>query len=112
MRSLYLVMRSFQSIMCSFHFAMHYFFITCSLKDDSNCFDPFEDHADLLNQIQTKHGGWCEDGRNFEKVRSSSRFLQISLRKLSIEDFHNFEIDDRNAIMSLRIPCSVFVSYT
>ena len=32
--------------------------------------------------------------------------------KLSIEDFHNLGINDRNAIMSLRIACSTFGSYT
>ena len=32
--------------------------------------------------------------------------------KSSIEDFHNFGINDRNAIMSLRIVCSTFGSYT
>ena len=32
--------------------------------------------------------------------------------KLSIEDFHNLGINDRNAIMHLRISCSTFVSYT
>ena len=31
--------------------------------------------------------------------------------KLSIEDFHNLGINDRNAIMSLRIACSTFGSY-
>ena len=30
--------------------------------------------------------------------------------KLSIEDFHNLGINDRNAIMSLRIACSKFGS--
>ena len=34
------------------------------------------------------------------------------VRKLSIEDFHNLGINDRNAIMSLRIACSTFGSYT
>ena len=32
--------------------------------------------------------------------------------KLSIEDFHNLGINDRNVIMSLRIACSTFGSYT
>ena len=32
--------------------------------------------------------------------------------KLLIEDFHNLGINDRNAIMSLRISCSTFGSYT
>ena len=32
--------------------------------------------------------------------------------KLPIEDFHNLGINDRNAIMSLRIACSTFGSYT
>ena len=32
--------------------------------------------------------------------------------KLSIEDFHNFGINDRNTIMSLMIACSTFGSYT
>ena len=31
--------------------------------------------------------------------------------KLSIEDFHNLGINDRNAIMCLRIACSTFGSY-
>ena len=34
------------------------------------------------------------------------------LCKLSIEDFHNFGINDRNAIISLRTACSTFGSYT
>ena len=34
------------------------------------------------------------------------------LCKLSEEDFHNFGINDRNAIMSLRIACYTFKSYT
>ena len=32
--------------------------------------------------------------------------------KLSIEDFHNLGINNRNVIMSLRIACSTFGSYT
>ena len=32
--------------------------------------------------------------------------------KLSIEDFHNLGINDCNVIMSLRIGCSTFGSYT
>ena len=32
--------------------------------------------------------------------------------KLSVEDFHNHGINDRNDIMSLRIACSTFGSYT
>ena len=31
--------------------------------------------------------------------------------QLSIEDFHNLGINDRNAIMSLKIACSTFGSY-
>ena len=32
--------------------------------------------------------------------------------KLSIENYHNLGINDRNAIVSLRIACSTFGSYT
>ena len=47
----------------------------------------------------------------------SVRFVEEKMstdivRKLSIKDLHNLGINVRNAIMSLRIACSTFGSYT
>ena len=47
----------------------------------------------------------------------SARFAEEKISsdivcKLSIEDFHDLGINDRNAIMTLRIACSTFGSYT
>ena len=52
-------------------------------------------------------------------MRSSYSFTRFSfvhssdiVCKLSIEDFHDLGINDRNAIMTPRIACSTFGSYT
>ena len=47
----------------------------------------------------------------------SARFVEEKISpdivcKLSIEDFHNLGINDRNATIALRIACSTFDSYT
>ena len=47
----------------------------------------------------------------------SARFAEEKISpdivcKLSIEDFHNLGINDRNATIALRIACSAFDSYT
>ena len=43
---------------------------------------------------------------------SRKRFLQISYANYPVEDFHNLGSKDRNTIMSLRIACDTFGSYT
>ena len=43
---------------------------------------------------------------------SRKRFLQISRADYPVADFHNLGSNDRNAIMSLRIACYKFGSYT
>ena len=47
----------------------------------------------------------------------SARFVEEKISpdivcKLSIEDFHNLGINDRNATIALRIACSTFDNYT
>ena len=55
--------------------------------------------------------------KKLDLLAHSVRFVEEKISpdivcKLSIEDFHNLGINDRNAIMSLRIACSTFGSYT
>ena len=57
-----------------------------------------------------------ENLKNLDLSAHSVRFVEEKISpdivcKLSIEDFHNLGINDRNAIMSLRIACSTFGSY-